>query len=51
MPHKQQKLTDFDSIVSSDYKNPWKCPACGSVCGSERRPDHIRDCDEWGGVL
>jgi rubrerythrin len=50
MPNKQQKLTEFDRIDSSDYENPWQCPACGTVCGSEVRPQHIRDCDEWGGV-
>jgi hypothetical protein len=54
MPYEQQKLTDFDRIDSndgSDYAHPWQCPACGSVCGSEVRPQHIRDCDEWGGSL
>jgi len=50
MPYEQQKLTKFDRIDSSDYENPWRCPACDTVCGSEVRPQHIRDCDEWGGV-
>jgi hypothetical protein len=41
------KTADDDSN-EHNYTNPWRCQRCGDVCSVEYRPDHLRNCDQWG---